>query len=118
MNNNLNNNGSERFLVLEVKGGGVEYDPETRGWKSRSGDGRVHHIKDPFEQARKNTHQLKSQILKQSFPGLEKLPCAFAVVFPDCVYAGPVPPRRGELHRPFGGGSSPCPTREDSCYKY
>ncbi len=82
------------LLVLEVKGGGVEYDPETRGWKSRSGDGREHEIKDPFEQARKNTHQLKSQILKQSFPGLEKLPWAFgyAVVFPDCVYSGPVPP--------------------------
>lgn len=51
-------------------------------------------IKDPFEQARKGTHQLEEMIRRESFRSEKNIPCpyGYAVVFPDCVYDGRVPP--------------------------
>lgn len=81
------------MLVLEVKGGTIEYDETSRAWFRRERS-RVVEIKDPFEQARKGTHQLEQMIRKESFRGEKHIPCpyGYAVVFPDCVYSGRVPP--------------------------
>jgi hypothetical protein len=82
------------LLILEVKGGTVEYDADCHLWyRCLSNDGRKE-IKDPFYQARNNAHLLVEQIVKHSFPGESDLPCTFgyAVVFPDCTYSGPMPP--------------------------
>src|SRR5688500_11905336 len=40
------------FLAIEVKGGGVSYDGETRKWRSRDRNGESHEVKDPFRQAK------------------------------------------------------------------
>src|SRR5688572_8919706 len=39
------------LLVVEVKGGGIAYDPLVGKWESRDRNGAVHAIKDPFRQA-------------------------------------------------------------------
>lgn len=86
---------SHGILVLEVKGGVIEYNAQDRIWY-RLLDGRNPKIiNDPFEQARRNTHFLIDRIRDA---GLRlddnKVPFAFgyAVVFPDCKYVGPMPP--------------------------
>jgi hypothetical protein len=81
------------FMVLEVKGGCIEYDPESHLWYRSLPSGRKE-IQDPLEQARKNTHVLEEKIAKSSFPNEKHVPCAFgyAIIVPDCTYSGPVPP--------------------------
>ncbi len=81
-------------MVLEVKGGHIRYEAETRQWFSRDFYENVHHIKDPFEQASKSLHTLMATIRK-SLQSPAALPFAFgyAVCFPDLVYkGGAVPP--------------------------
>lgn len=81
------------LLVLEVKGGTIEYDETNRAWFRRE-RGRSVEIKDPFEQARKGKHELIKLIRQESFPSEEHFPCPYghAIIFPDCVYQGRVPP--------------------------
>ncbi|OVE75064.1 hypothetical protein BVX95_00395 [archaeon D22] len=45
------------FLFLEVKGGGVRYDPSLSQWFSRDRHDITHKIKDPIEQAKACKHQ-------------------------------------------------------------
>ena len=52
------------MLVVEVKGGGVEFDPSCGKWSSIDRKGVRHQVKDPFEQAKKEKHALL-QILKK-----------------------------------------------------
>ncbi len=82
------------ILIIEVKGGNVDYDAQVHKWYRLLNNGNNKEIKDPFSQARKGMHFLKDQILKYTFPGESQLPCAFgyAVVFPDCEYNGAAPP--------------------------
>lgn len=81
------------ILILEVKGGEIHYDHEDRGWY-RQEPNRIVGIKDPFEQARRNTHNLESEIRRESFRGQDHIPCpyGYAVAFPHCEYSGSVPP--------------------------
>jgi len=81
------------LLVLEVKGGEIEYDSASHCWYRRVGGGRRKQINDPFEQARRNTHYLEEHIRERSFAMRNHLPCAYgyAVVFPDCTYSGALP---------------------------
>lgn len=81
------------ILVLEVKGGEIRYDHKTRKW-CRHESSRIVEIKDPFEQARKNTHVLEQAIRRESFRGQSTIPCpyGYAVVFPHCDYTGGSPP--------------------------
>jgi hypothetical protein len=82
------------LLVIEAKGGCIEYDQADHLWHRSSMGGSRKEIRDPFKQARSNTHYLEEQVVRHSFPGEKNIPCGFgyAVVFPDCVYTGPVPP--------------------------
>lgn len=80
------------FLVVEVKGGVVEYSPDDGLWLQ---NGKL--LRDPFEQARRNMHALVRQIRERAHfetPCMtDKLPCThgYAVVFPDCNYSGTLP---------------------------
>lgn len=78
------------MLVLEVKGGQLEYDPDLRQWWQNG-----YPMDDPFAQARGNTHDLRKQILERGrFPRAGGFPCTFgyAVAFPECNYLGTLPP--------------------------
>ncbi len=85
---------SHGMLVLEVKGGEIDYDANERQWNRVLSGGGLKPIQDPFEQANRNTHYLKNAILKLGYQGAKSLPFGFgyAVVFPDCEYSGPTPP--------------------------
>lgn len=80
------------ILVIEVKGGTIKYDADTRGWFRVLGPNDKA-ITDPFEQARKNTHQIVDSISTKVYGG-QKPPFSFgyAVIFPDCIYNGALPP--------------------------
>lgn len=82
------------LLVVEVKGGNIDYDPADRLWYRRLSGGRRKEILDPFEQVRRNSHYLENLIRAEAFPGEPRIPCpyGYAVVFPDCDYQGSAPP--------------------------
>lgn len=82
-------------LVLEVKGGIVSYNSSDHTWFREKSDGKKEQLrKDPFRQASGNMHCLVNKVRKDSFLGQADLPFAYGycVVFPDCNYAGPMPP--------------------------
>jgi hypothetical protein len=85
---------SHGLLVLEVKGGEISYDPDTRDWSRVLASGRLRGIQDPFEQASRNLHYLEKTIKARGYQGASTLPFVYgyAVVFPDCEYQGPAPP--------------------------
>jgi hypothetical protein len=75
------------MLVIEVKGGGVSYDPaRSPDWVSIDGRGREHRIKDPFRQASTEKHSLLAQF--KASPHWDRLGrpwilCGHAVFLPD-----------------------------------
>ncbi len=81
------------LLIIEVKGGEIEYNPSEMEWYRKIGVKRKQ-ITNPFEQARRNMHFLVEQIQEISFLGKSPLPFTYgyAVVFPDCIYEGSLPP--------------------------
>ena len=81
------------FLVLEVKGGDIEYGAADRRWYRKLPNGGERDIQDPFEQAGKNLHEIVGRMKQKEYFG-ENPPFAFgyAAVFPDCKYDGEMPP--------------------------
>lgn len=84
---------SHGMLVLEVKGGEIEFDSENRQWNRVLPGGRLKEIQDPFEQARRNTHFLENEIKQRGYNGAKSLPFGYGyvAVFPDCEYSGDTP---------------------------
>lgn len=78
---------SKGFLVIEIKGGGVEYDPETGKWASTDSKGISNPLKmSPFLQGLKEKKAILEQIQKHSgWPALNisYLNCGHAVFLPD-----------------------------------
>ncbi|WFU31429.1 NERD domain-containing protein [Bradyrhizobium brasilense] len=95
------------FLTIEVKGGGISWDPETDVWISEDRNRIRHVIKNPVEQARSSKHQLFDKV--REMPGWPRgrfIRMRHGVVFPDAAgppgNSGPDRPRelfccRGEL---------------------
>ena len=81
------------FLVLEVKGGEIQYQSSNRRWYRLLDDGKERDIQDPFEQANKNLHEIVDRMKKQEYFD-QKPPFAYGyvAVFPDCKYEGEMPP--------------------------
>lgn len=70
-------------LVLEVKGGGIVYNPEKGRWYSQDRNGDLFEIKDPVEQGRWNHYEIKKQIeALPNWPNRE-LKIRHAVCFPS-----------------------------------
>ncbi|MCC6349570.1 MAG: NERD domain-containing protein/DEAD/DEAH box helicase [Candidatus Eisenbacteria bacterium] len=71
------------FLVLEVKGGRIDHEPRTKTWSSTDRRGARHVIKNPFEQSKRSTRQIKDLLTKRlSLPDLP-ITAGWGVVFPD-----------------------------------
>jgi len=85
---------SHGMLILEVKGGTIEYQPAERAWARVRDNGSLKTITDPFEQGRKSKHHLKDAIVKAGYSARGSLPFTIghAAIFPDCEYRGPMPP--------------------------
>ncbi|MBP6018964.1 MAG: NERD domain-containing protein [Burkholderiaceae bacterium] len=73
------------FLAIEVKGGGISYDPVNDSWLSTDRHGLRHTIKNPIEQARRAKHELLRGAKQQrSWPtGYHFVRARHAVIFPD-----------------------------------
>ncbi len=74
------------FLVVEIKGGGIEFDPITGKWTSTNARGETNPIKDPFQQSLIEKKAILSQITKHNhWPSLHiaHLTCGHAVFLPD-----------------------------------
>lgn len=74
------------MLVIEVKGGGVSYDPDTGQWHSIDRKGIKHLVKDPGRQASDRMHDLRKLLINSSrwTRQIKSLPtCGYAVLFPD-----------------------------------
>jgi len=81
------------LLVLEVKGGDIGYDSDSRRWYRLLGNGRERDIKDPFEQANKNMRVVVEAIAEKVYGGgRPNFAFGYAAVFPDCTYGGSPPP--------------------------
>lgn len=70
-------------LVLEVKGGGIAWDPDTDAWTSTDGTGETWPITDPFRQAQRLS-RLLGQMLGFKGPDKDR-PTGEAVCFPNCT---------------------------------
>lgn len=90
------------ILAVEVKGGGVSFNPASGAWHSVDRYGQKNAIKDPFKQASKERHALLDQITGHAswrqWPGT-RLTLGHAVMLPDIGDPTPLigPDRQREL---------------------
>ncbi len=78
------------ILVIEVKGGTLDYDPQEEKWTQTSKTGHLEEINDPFAQAATSCRAL-SQRLSRTY-GKRKLNIFYAVCFPNSrVESGDLP---------------------------
>lgn len=71
------------ILAIEVKGGGVAYDPEREQWTSTDRWGFIHNIKNPAMQATSSKYQILNK-LNRSPAWVRRFICArHGVIFPD-----------------------------------
>lgn len=77
------------MLVLEVKGGGVDYDLRTAKFTSVDRHQEAHVTKNPFKQAGASLHYLKDQIAAHPdwLGGDVDFVHGYGVVFPDCLWS-------------------------------
>ena len=75
-------------LVVEVKGGGIEYDKSIRKWYSIDRNNKKYEIKNPAQQAKDAKYEIRSH-LKQKM-GHKNILFAHAVLFPDIDNATPL----------------------------
>ena len=72
-------------LVLEVKGGGIEFDAAVGQWFSVDRAGRRHRIKDPVIQARASKHALLEKLKEMPDWRKDWITMGHGIVFPDVV---------------------------------
>jgi len=85
------------YLAIEVKGGGIFYDPVLDAWTSRNREMVRKKIKDPVQQARSAKHELLKKLREQRFwPASLYIRIRHGVVFPDAQE----PPRSLGADRP------------------
>ncbi|MFN8472583.1 MAG: NERD domain-containing protein [Anaerolineae bacterium] len=79
---------TQGILVLEVKGGRVQWGPECKQWQSVAASGEVYNIKNPFAQAMDSKYTLLRQ-LKAMTRENELINLGHAVAFPDIAVREP-----------------------------
>jgi len=75
-------------LVVEVKGGGIEYDKSINQWYSIDGKNIKHVIKNPVRQAKDAKYEIRNHL--QQKLGNKNLLLAHAVMFADIENAAPL----------------------------
>lgn len=71
------------ILAIEVKGGGVAYDPEMEKWTSRDRWGFVHTIKNPVQQAISSKYQILKKLNDSPAWTSRFIRARHGVIFPD-----------------------------------
>lgn len=72
------------LLALEVKGGRIEYDPQTEQWTSIDRQDLRHRIKNPVQQARSSKYVLLEKLSKLREWDGRYIRARHGVVLPDC----------------------------------
>ncbi|MBA8841326.1 NERD domain-containing protein [Ochrobactrum sp. RH2CCR150] len=70
------------YLAIEVKGGGIDYNPATKQWTSTDENHIEHSIKDPVEQARSAKHEILKKLKRSRLWRERYIHIAHGVVFP------------------------------------
>ncbi len=83
-------------LAIEVKGGGIDFNPEKNQWTSTDRNGVVHNIKNPVNQARSAKYQIRERLKKTANLRQRKITVRHGVIFPDASK----PPRELGADRP------------------
>ena len=79
---------AQGILVVEVKGGGIEYDNKINQWYSIDRNNNKHEIKNPVRQAKDAKYEISNHV--QQKIGNKKLLLAHAVMFPDIENGAPL----------------------------
>ncbi len=80
------------IVVVEVKGGGIRYDPETRRWEQAGRTGRHELAEDPFRQASGAMHSLIDILSAEPDWHRWRPVHGYGVAFPDGRYDRPAHP--------------------------
>ena len=72
------------FLVIEVKGGKIDYDNISQKWFTTNRYGDRNQIKNPFEQAKSNHYALRTKLQQTHLTKNFNYRTGYAVMFPDC----------------------------------
>lgn len=86
------------YLCIEVKGGGISFDPATNQWFSTDRHQNMNSIKDPIQQARKAKYSIRTKLYETDewkLLGDKKVPCGHAVFFPNI--SNPKPLERPDM---------------------
>lgn len=73
------------ILAIEVKGGGISYDPTTDLWSSRDRHGIRHRIKNPIEQAKRAKYEALDRLKDHRQWRNRRIRIAHGVIFPDAA---------------------------------
>jgi hypothetical protein len=74
------------FIVVEVKGGAIDFEASRARWSSRDRLGETHAIKDPFTQALNAKHEIVRELLDDPrWPRGRRVQMGYVVIFPDMV---------------------------------
>jgi hypothetical protein len=71
------------ILAIEVKGGGISYEPQEDQWTSQDRYGFRHRIKNPVAQAKSSKYQILSRLKDRPALKHRRLRAAHAVILPD-----------------------------------
>jgi hypothetical protein len=71
------------ILTIEIKGGGVAYDPEMEKWTTRDRWGFVHKIKNPVQQALSSKYQILKKLNDSPVWTSRFIRARHGVIFPD-----------------------------------
>ena len=75
-------------LVVEVKGGGIEYDKSINKWYSIDRNNRKYEIKNPVRQAKDAKYEIRNHLKNKL--GNKNILLAHAVIFPDINNTAPL----------------------------
>ncbi len=108
------------LLVLEVKGGGIEFEATTASWFSTDRHGERFHIADPFTQALTGKHQLIAEIRADPrWPNGRPFQIGYAVVFPNIPISEDGFTQRGKREITFGSNDLvELGSRVRECFRY
>lgn len=73
------------ILAVEVKGGGIAYDPLAEQWSSKDRNGIRHRIKNPIEQARSAKHEALQRLKDHRQWKTRYIRIAHGVIFPNAA---------------------------------
>lgn len=108
------------LLVLEVKGGGINFDAGSRRWTSRNRRGELNRIDDPYDQVLASKSAIIAELQSdQRWPPRRRVQIGYAVVFPAMPITASGFTSRGKREVTFGRNDlANMPVLVERCLEY